>query len=92
MPARGFLDGATLSRNGLLLGLPLLSRPRFHGARQMRNLWAPGADFFLLRVGVRLHAFKTTEIESVLPVNFGAPCSSKFLDVGTGFSSLSNAR
>lgn len=86
MPPSRFLDGAALGRNGLLLGLAFLPGSGFHGAGQMRNPRALAADFFLLRVGVGLHA-AMTQVETFLAVNFDALPVSKFLD-GPGFVSL----
>jgi hypothetical protein len=56
MPARGFLDGAPLGRDGFLLRLPFAPGPGFDGAGQMRNLRPPRTDFFLARSGVGIHS------------------------------------
>ncbi len=56
MLACGFLDGATLVRYGLFLGLALAPRARIDRPRQMRNLCPLRADLSFLRFRVRIHS------------------------------------
>jgi hypothetical protein len=75
MLARGFLDGAAFGGDGLFFGLTFLSCPCFHGAGEVRNLWAVRAYLFLSWFGVRLHRsasilLKGSEVETSRGVNF----------------------